>query len=77
MKGHYEFVNEQDLGLFVADWGDVEEPRLPKPWKSWIFWQYKVAPNGIPGYNRRIDLNKFVGDVTMLYALYGAGGKGC
>ena len=77
MKGHYNFVNEQNLGLFVADWGDVEEPRLPKPWKSWVFWQYKVEPNGIPGYNGRIDLNKFVGDVTMLYALYGAGGKGC
>lgn len=77
MLGHFQFAEDEDLGLFVADWKKgAEKPRLPKPWKEWDFWQYTVA-NGIPGYSGRIDLNRFNGDTTKLLALYGANMEGC
>ena len=76
MKGNFDVVTKENLGLFVADWGDVNSPRLPKPWKNWEFWQYAVVDR-IPGYNGRIDLGKFNGDYTLLLAMYGAGSGVC
>ena len=50
------------LPLWVAHWGDMAAPLLPRPWraarKDWTIWQWRVAENGIPGYSKRIDVNR-------------------
>jgi lysozyme len=48
------------LPLWVAHWTAAPEPILPRPWKrgTWTLWQHEVDENGIPGYARRIDVNR-------------------
>lgn len=48
--------------LWVAHWGDMAAPLLPRPWrnagKSWTVWQWQVDENGVPGYSKRIDVDR-------------------
>lgn len=46
--------------LWIAHWTDAPAPLLPRAWKGkdWRIWQWRVQDGGIPGYARRIDLNR-------------------
>lgn len=48
------------LPLWTAHWTTAEEPLLPRPWRrgTWALWQWQVDENGIPGYGRRVDVNR-------------------
>ena len=47
------------LGLAVAHYG-VLEPRLPKPWTHWLFWQHSCAGR-VDGISACVDLDWFNG----------------
>lgn len=57
--------------LWVAHYTKADKPKIPSPWKDWVFWQYSATGNG-PKYgaeSKSIDLNWFNGDLIDLYAL--------
>ena len=61
------------LQLWVADWGEGRtEPRLPKAWDTWEFWQYRVTDVGeVPGIPRKGLLDVYRGTVEELHQRYG------
>lgn len=61
--------------LWVAHWTSAESPLLPKPWQSWVFWQHSNA-GALPGYNGRLDLNRFNGGKLALAAYSQAWNRG-
>ena len=66
-------------GLWVAHYTTAPQPRLPKGWKQWAFWQVAAGEGGSPveaialptanGNTARYDTNIFHGDAQMLAAL--------
>lgn len=54
-------------GLAVAHYG-VSEPRLPKPWRSWEFWQHSQS-GSVDGILGPVDLDWFNGDEQSLLNL--------
>lgn len=63
------------LPLWVADWGEGRiEPRLPKAWDTWEFWQWRVTEKGeIPGIPGKALLDWFNGTTEQLQERYGGG----
>jgi lysozyme len=55
--------------LWVANYG-VAQPRVPRDWSSWRFWQY--GGGSLPGIGRSVDLDWFAGPIEDLLALGGA-----
>jgi lysozyme len=53
-----EYVRGAGIKLWVADWSDREEPRLPSAWDTWEFWQ--TTSHGTVA-NKRVDLDRFNG----------------
>lgn len=45
--------------LWIANYGKVNQPPLPKGWTKALAWQYSDVGN-IPGVKGRVDLSKFV-----------------
>lgn len=45
--------------LWIANY-NVGEPRVPKPWNNWTFWQYSETGR-VPGINGNVDLNLYNG----------------
>ena len=69
----------QDFDLWDADWGydannpnDIAQPRLPKPWTTWKFWQYWITPYGtVYGSEKpRLGLDWFNGTREDLHAYF-------
>jgi lysozyme len=66
-------------GLWVSHYTAAPQPRLPKGWKQWAFWQVAAGEGGSPveaialptanGKTARYDTNIFHGDAQMLAAL--------
>ncbi len=58
----------QQYPLWIANYG-VASPLVPKPWKTWVFWQYTDNGDGtlygVESLN--IDLNYFNGDADAFY----------
>ncbi len=53
--------------VWLAHYTGAETPLIPKPWKSWTFWQYANART--PGISVPVDLNRFHGSREDLKAL--------
>lgn len=45
--------------LWIANY-KVAEPRVPKPWDTWKFWQYSETGK-VPGINTNVDLDMYNG----------------
>ena len=58
--------------LWVANY-DVQAPRVPPNWTSWLFWQYTSRGDGLKYgvESREIDLNYYDGTTTELYEYFG------
>jgi lysozyme len=56
--------------LWIANY-QVVKPQIPKPWKTWAFWQYSAKGDGIKfgALSKSIDLNWFNGDEAALLKL--------
>jgi GH25 family lysozyme M1 (1,4-beta-N-acetylmuramidase) len=54
-------------GLAVAHYG-VTEPRIPKPWTTWSFWQHSSSGR-VNGIEANVDLDWFNGDDGALQGL--------
>lgn len=63
-----ESTDTSGASLWVAHYG-VSRPMLPKPWKSWAFWQYKGDEGRATGVDGPCDLNVFSGDEKALAEL--------
>lgn len=46
--------------LWIAHW-KADQPRIPKPWQSWTFWQHS-STGSINGIHGKVDLDWFTGD---------------
>ena len=53
--------------LCVADWGGLDEPRLPGPWDEWELWQW-TSKGKLCG--KRIDLQRASMSEAALRAKY-------
>jgi len=62
----------QGRKLWVANWTTRPEPYLPKAWKDWEFWQY-ICTSGVPGFPKRVCLDRFNGTAEELRARYPKG----
>lgn len=51
----------------LAHYTEAETPPIPKPWRSWTFWQYGHART--PGISVPVNLNRFHGSREDLKAL--------
>jgi GH25 family lysozyme M1 (1,4-beta-N-acetylmuramidase) len=71
LVGHGAQWASELCDLWVAHW-DADEPTLPDVWDSWLFWQY-TSQGQLPGYNGRLDRDRFNGTEKELRALYGNG----
>jgi len=66
-------------GLWVSHYTTAPQPRLPRGWKQWAFWQVAAGEGGSPveaislptanGKTARYDTDIFHGDAQMLAAL--------
>lgn len=59
--------------LWVAHYG-VDKPMVPKPWKTWTFWQYSSTGPG-PAFgaeSKGLDMNHFNGNEEQFRAFLGA-----
>ena len=52
-------ISDRDYGLAVAHYG-VPEPRIPKPWTTFQFWQHS-ASGTVDGISASVDLDWFNG----------------
>jgi GH25 family lysozyme M1 (1,4-beta-N-acetylmuramidase) len=59
--------------LWVAHYG-VKTPQVPKPWETWLFWQFTAKGPGAAygAESESIDLNYFNGDAARFAGLFGA-----
>ena len=58
--------NFSDYPLWIAEWEEKVEPKMPSGWKNWLFWQYSSS-GSLNGINHStVDLNCFNGDVSHL-----------
>lgn len=57
----------QPWPLWVAHWG-VQEPKLPRGWQTWEFWQFTDRGDGrkFGCQSAQVDLNYFNGSVEQL-----------
>ena len=69
LVGHGATWASDVCDLWVAHWG-TDKPTLPDVWDSWLFWQY-TSDGQLPGYNGRLDLDRFNGTVKELREKYG------
>jgi lysozyme len=53
--------------VWLAHYTLAEAPSIPKPWKSWTFWQH--SKGRAPGVSVPVDLNRFNGSRDELEAL--------
>jgi lysozyme len=61
--------------LWIAHWTDTQ-PRVPKPWTGWTFWQYS-SKGQVAGITANVvDLDRFAGSEAELHQLtFGALGR--
>jgi lysozyme len=63
--------------LWIANYG-VTSPRLPKPWTSWLFWQYGTTPPlPVSSYgvqSSELDSNRFNGTAEQYRKYFNIGG---
>ena len=52
------WCNEYDL--WTAHYTTANEPRKPRGWDKWLFWQY-TSSGSVQGISGRVDLNRFNG----------------
>jgi lysozyme len=71
LVGHGAYWAAESCDLWVAHW-DADEPTLPDVWDSWLFWQY-TSEGQLPGYNGRLDRDRYHGTEEELRAQYGGG----
>lgn len=58
----YDYFKQYEL--WIANYG-VQTPAIPKPWTTWLFWQFSEEGDGnIYGTEGRVDLNYFNGDLA-------------
>ena len=57
--------------LWIAHYTSAASPKLPKPWDSFLFWQYGVFPRGLEfgAESKLIDLDWYNGSLISLFAL--------
>jgi lysozyme len=65
---HTPWASEYDL--WVANYTNKPEPRLPAAWDRWTFWQH-TDHGRVAGYEDAINLNWFNGDREALYGYAG------
>ncbi|MGD8474813.1 MAG: glycoside hydrolase family 25 protein [Anaerolineae bacterium] len=73
LVGHGATWASDACDLWVAHW-ETEKPVLPDVWDSWLFWQY-TSHGELPGYDGRLDRDRFNGTVEELRDKYGGGGQ--
>lgn len=56
--------------LWVAHYGSMASPALPKGWAGWTFWQFSDQGR-VPGIAGPVDLNRFNGSLADLTRLCG------
>jgi lysozyme len=56
--------------LWVAEYTNAPQPKLPAGWTSWTFWQWSGSGDA-PGVATQVDLDRFDGDQDALNALAG------
>jgi lysozyme len=54
--------------LWIAQYTSAPQPRVPKAWKEWTFWQHSEK-RAVPGISGPVDLNRFHGTLMELDAL--------
>ncbi|MFN8658461.1 MAG: GH25 family lysozyme [Candidatus Obscuribacterales bacterium] len=54
--------------LWILNYNDVDEPKLPDPWHNWIFWDREHC-GMMPGVSSAADLNVFSGELDDLAEL--------
>jgi|GEM_PF-1227335 len=74
LVGHGATWASDACDLWVAHW-ETDKPVLPDVWNSWLFWQY-TSHGALPGYDGRLDRDRFNGTVEELRDKYGGGGGG-
>ena len=79
-RGFWNSYGNSDLTwlfypLWIAHYTGASNPKLPKPWVNWLFWQYGVFPRGheFGAESKLIDLDWYNGSLLDLYALAGQG----
>ena len=58
----------QDHPLWVAHYTDAPAPKLPRGWTHWRFWQFSQTGT-VRGIRGKVDLDRFNGSSTDLYAM--------
>ena len=56
-----------DYDLWVANYTPGPRPYLPKPWRTWVFWQH-TSTHQVPGIRGPVDHNRFNGSYDDLLA---------
>lgn len=55
----------KDYPLWLAHYTSAPQPRVPRPWTDWTFWQY-TNEGKVPGIKGNVDLNLFNGTKEQL-----------
>jgi lysozyme len=54
--------------IWIAQYTEAPSPDVPKPWKSWTFWQHSQSGK-MPGISGLLDLDRFQGSIVDLKRL--------
>lgn len=54
--------------IWIAEYTTSNQPRVPKPWSTWLFWQ-KSDSYKMQGINANVDFDIFNGDMSKLEEL--------
>ena len=66
-----ENLNDSTLAkypIWIAEYTTSNQPRVPKPWSTWLFWQ-KSDSYKMQGINANVDFDIFNGDIHKLQEL--------
>jgi lysozyme len=54
--------------IWIAQYTEAQSPNVPKPWKTWTFWQHSQGGK-VPGISGLLDLDRFQGSLEDLKLL--------
>lgn len=54
--------------IWIAQYTEAQSPNVPKPWKTWTFWQHSQGGK-VPGISGLLDLDRFQGSLEDLELL--------
>lgn len=63
-----KYIQLAKYRLWIVNYNDVEEPKLPDPWRNWLFWDRDHC-GSMPGVSAAADINVFAGELDDLSRL--------